>query len=154
MQFYRNLSQVFMNVFLRFALCIQNCPSFPFHLISVFLIWQNIRRDWCWSWNSNTSATWCEELTHLKRLWCWERVKAGGEGDNRGWDYGWTASATQWRWVSVDSGSWWWIGRPGVLWFMGSQRLGHHWATELNWTELTMHCSVHCSTNSQDIDAT
>ena len=52
-------------------------------------------KDWCWSWNSNTLATWCEQLTHLKRPWCWERVKAGGEGDNREWD-GWMASPTQW----------------------------------------------------------
>ena len=133
MQFYRNLSQVFMNVFLRFALCIQNCPSFPFHLISVFLIWQNIRRDWCWSWNSNTSATWCEELTHLKRLWCWERLRAGEEGDDRGWD-GWMASLSQWIWVWVDSGSWWWTGRPGMLRFTGLQ--SRTWLsdwTELNW---------------------
>ena len=52
----------------------------------------------CWSWNSNTLTTWCEELTHLKRPWCWERLKAGGEGDDRGWD-GWMASPTQWTWV-------------------------------------------------------
>ena len=77
-------------------------------------------------------ATWCEELTHLKRPWCWERLRAGGEGDDRGWD-GWMASLTQWMWVWVDSGSWWWTERPGVLWFMGSQRVGHDWATELNW---------------------
>ena len=51
-------------------------------------------KDWCWSWNSNTLATWYKELTHLKRPWCWERLKAGGEGDNRGWD-GWMASLTQ-----------------------------------------------------------
>ena len=51
--------------------------------------------DWCWSWNSNTLATWCEELTHWKRSWCWERLKVGGEGDHRGWD-GWMASPTQW----------------------------------------------------------
>ena len=89
-------------------------------------------KDWCWSWNSNTSATWCEELTHLKRPWCWERLKAGGEGDDRGWD-GWMASPTQWTWVWVDSGSWWWTGRPRVLRFVGSQRVGHAWATELNW---------------------
>ena len=43
-------------------------------------------KDWCWSWNSNTSATWCEELTHVKRPWCWERLEVGGEGDDRGWD--------------------------------------------------------------------
>ena len=61
----------------------------------------------------------------------WERLTAGGEGDNRGWD-GWMTSLTQWTWVWVDSGSWWWTGRPGMLWFMGSQRVGHDWATELN----------------------
>ena len=75
------------------------------------------------------------ELTLLKRPWCWERLRAGGEGDNRGWN-GWMASLTQWTWVWVGSGSWWWTGRPGVLRFMGSQRVGHDWATELNWTEL------------------
>ena len=91
-------------------------------------------KDWCCSWNSNTLATWCEELTHLKRPWCWERLRGGGEGDNRGWD-GWMASPTRWTWVWVDSGSWWWTGRPGVLQFMGSQRVGHDWATELNWTD-------------------
>ena len=90
-------------------------------------------KEWCWSWNSNTLATWCEQLTHLKRPWCWERLRAGGEGDDRGWD-GWMASPTQWAWVWVNSGSWWWTGRPGVLWFMGSQRVGHNWVTELNWT--------------------
>ena len=80
-------------------------------------------------------ATWWEELTHLKRPWCWERLKAGGgEGDDRGWD-GWMASLTQWTWVWVGSRSWWWIGRPGVLRFMGLQRVGHNWATEVNWTE-------------------
>ena len=62
-------------------------------------------KDWCWSWNSNTLATWWEELSHLKRPWCWERLRAGGEGDDRGWD-GWMASLTQWTWVWVDSGSW------------------------------------------------
>ena len=89
-------------------------------------------KDWCWSWNSNTLATWCEELTHLKRPWCWERLKVGGEGDDRGWD-GWIASPTQWTWVWASSGSWWWIGKPGMLQSMGSQRVGHDWATELNW---------------------
>ena len=88
-------------------------------------------KDWCWSWNSNTLATWCEELTHWKRPWCWERLRAGGEVDDRGWD-GWMASPTQWTWVWVDSGSWWWTGRPSILQFMGSQRVGHDWATELN----------------------
>ena len=89
-------------------------------------------KDWWWSWSSSTLATWCEELTHWKRPWCWERLRAGGVGVDRGWD-GWMASLTQWTWVWVNSGSWWWTGRPGVLRFMGSQRVGHDWATELNW---------------------
>ena len=92
-------------------------------------------RDWCWSWNSNTLATSCEELTHWKRPWCWEGLGAGGEGDDRGWD-GWMASPTQWAWVWVSSGSWWWTGRPVVLRFTGSQRVGHDWATELNWVTI------------------
>ena len=68
-----------------------------------------------------------------KDSWRWEWLGAGGEGDDRGWD-GWMASPTGWTWVWVNSGSWWWTGRPGMLWFMGSQRVGHDWATELNWT--------------------
>ena len=90
-------------------------------------------KDWCWSWNSNSLATWCKELTHLKRPWCWERLRAGGEGDDRGWD-GWMASPTPWTWVWVNSGSWWWTGKPGVLWFMRAQRIEHDWVTELNRT--------------------
>ena len=83
-------------------------------------------------WQSFT--TWWEELTHWKRPWCWEGLGAGGEGDNRGWD-GWMASLTWWAWVWVNSGSWWWTGKPGMLWFMGLQRVGQDWVTELNWTE-------------------
>ena len=64
-------------------------------------------KDQCWKWSSNTLATWHKELTHLKRPWCWERLKAGGEGDDRGWD-GWTASLTWWTWVWASSESWWW----------------------------------------------
>ena len=76
-------------------------------------------------------------LTGKERVcWCWERLKAGGEGDDRGWD-GWMASQTQWTWVWASSGSWWWTGRPGVLQFMGSQRARHNWATELNGTGRT-----------------
>ena len=82
------------------------------------------------SWHSNTLATSCEELTHWKRLWCWEGLGTGGEGDDRGWDV-WMASPTEWTWVWVISRSWWWTGRPGVLQFMVSQRVGHDWATEL-----------------------
>ena len=89
-------------------------------------------KDWCWSWNSNTLAIWCEELTHLKRPWSWERLRAGGEGDNRGWD-GWMASLSRWMWVWVDSRSWWWTGKPGVLQSMQQQRVGHDWTTDLNW---------------------
>ena len=96
-------------------------------------------KEWCWSWNSNTLATWCEELTQWKRPRCWERLRAGGEGDDRGWD-GWMTSLTRWTWVWVDSGSWGWTGRPGVLQFMGSQRVGHDWETELNWTECCFYC--------------
>jgi len=84
---------------------------------------------------SSPVATSSEELTHWKRLWCWEGLGAGGEGDERGWD-GWMASMTRWTLVWVNSGSWWWTGRPGVLRFMGSQRVGHDWVTDLNWTEL------------------
>ena len=65
-------------------------------------------------WSSSALANWCEELTHEKRPWCWERLKAGGEGNNRGWD-GRMASPTQWTWVWASSGNWWWTGKPGVL---------------------------------------
>ena len=103
-------------------------PTSPFWRRSALgFLW----KEWCWSWNSGTLATSCEELTHWKRLWCWEGLGAGGEGDDRGWD-GWMASQTRWTWVWVNSGSWCWTGRPGVLPFMGSQRVGHDWATELN----------------------
>ena len=75
-----------------------------------------------------------EELTHWKRRWCWERLRAGEERDDSGWD-GWMASPTEWTLVWVDSRCCWWTGRPGMLWFMGSQRVGHNWATELNRTD-------------------
>ena len=75
-------------------------------------------------------ASWCEELTHWKRPWCWEGLKAGGEGDDRGWN-GWMASVTWWPWVWASSRSWWWTGKPGVLQSMGLQRVRHDWATEL-----------------------
>ena len=110
------------------------CHCFHFFpcLFAMYLTVLNIHwKDWCWSWNS----TWCEELTHLKRPWCWERLKARRKGDEGGWD-GWMASLTQWTWVWVNPGSWWWTGRPSVLRSMGSQRVGHDWDTELNWTEL------------------
>ena len=90
------------------------------------------RKDWCWSWSSNMLATWCRELIHWKRPWCWERLKTREEGDDRGWD-GWMASPTRWARVWVNSESWWWTGKPGVLQSMGSQRVGHDW---MKWTEL------------------
>ena len=90
-------------------------------------------KDWCWIWNSNTLATWCKELTHLKRPWCWERLKAGGEGENRGWD-GWMASLTQRTWIWVNSKIWWWTWRPAMLQSMMLHRVRYDW--RLNWTEL------------------
>ena len=105
------------------------------HLCQIILWWSKITINLRGSWNSNTLATSWEELTHWKRPWCWEGSGAGGEGDDRWWD-GWMASPTLWTWVWVDSRSWWWTGRPGVLRFMGSRRVRHDWATELNWTEL------------------
>ena len=100
-------------------------------------------KDWCWSWNYNTLATCCEELTHLKRPWCWERLRVG-EGDDRRWD-SWMASPTQWTWVWASSRSWWWTGKPGVLCSMGLQRVGHDWVTELipNYPVET-HCVLAC----------
>ena len=113
------------------SLGLQGDPTSPFWRRSALGF---LRKDWCSSWNSSTLATSCEELTHWKRLGRWEGLGAGREGDDRGWD-GWTASLTRWTWVWVNSGSWWWTGRPGLLRIMGSQRVGHNWATELNWTD-------------------
>ena len=73
----------------------------------------------------------CEELTHWKRPWLWERLKAGGEGDDREWD-SWMASPTWRTWVWASCGSWWWTAKPGMLQSMGSQRVGYNW-TELNY---------------------
>ena len=84
----------------------------------------------------NTVATWCNELTHLKKPWCWERLKVGGEGDNRGWD-DWMASLTQWTWVWVYTRSWWWTGRPRVL--QPWDRKGLNTTEQVhNWTEFTL----------------
>ena len=114
------------------SLELQGDPTSPFWRRSALgFLW----KEWCWSWNSSTLATSCEELTHWKRLWCWEGLGTGGKGDDPGRD-GWMASWTRWTWVWVNSGSWWWTGRPGVLWFMGLQWVRNDWVTELNWTEL------------------
>ena len=115
------------------SLGLQGDPTSPSWKKSVLNIhW----KDWCWSWNSNTLATWCKELTHWKGPWCWERLKAGGEEDDRGWD-GWMASPIQWTWVCVNSGSWWWTGKSGVLQSIwGWKELDMtEWLNWLNWTE-------------------
>ena len=118
---------------------LQGDPTSPSWSRSVLgVLW----KDWCWSWNSSTLATSREELTHWKRLWCWEGLEAGGEGDNKGWD-GWMVSPTQWTWVWVESSSWWWTGRPGMLRFIGSQRIGHDWVTELNWSSIILVLNIH-----------
>ena len=113
--------------------CVQNTERPP----------QIQQSNWCWSWNSNVLVTWCKELTHWKRPWCWERLKAGGEGDERGWD-GWMASPIQRIWVWVSSGSWWWTGRPGTLQSSTPRTWGHcsPWdhkepdtTEQLNWTQ-------------------
>ena len=85
-------------------------------------------KEWCWSWNSNTLATWCKELTHWKRYWCWERLKAGGEGDDRGWEH-WMASPTWWTWIWASSGSG--NGQGGLACCSLQTSLS-------NWTELNM----------------
>ena len=107
------------------SLGLQGDPTSPFWRSALGFLW----REWCKSWNSSTLATSCEELTHWKRPWYWEALGAGGKGDDRGWD-GWMASPTQWTWVWVNSGNWWWRGRPVVLQFMGSRS-----RTRLKWTE-------------------
>ena len=81
-------------------------------------------------------ATWCKELTHLKRPWCWKRLKAGGEGDDRERDV-WMASQTQQIWVWASSRSWWWTGKAGMLQSTGSQGVRSDWVTELNWASLS-----------------
>ena len=88
-------------------------------------------KGWCLSWSSGILVIWCEELTHWKSPWCWERLRAEGEEGVRGWD-GWTVSLIQWTWTWANSGRWWGTGRPGMLQSMGLQKVGHDWATELN----------------------
>ena len=137
----------------RESLGLQGDPTSPSWRRSVLGVhW----KDWCYCWNSSTLATSWEELTHWKRPWCWEGLGAGGEGDDRGWD-GWMASPTRWAWVWVNSGSWWWTGRPGMLRLRGSQRVGRprlsHW-TELNeWMNEWMNSSLcHCCNFSVSLE--
>ena len=107
----------------------QTSPSSRKSVVNIHL------KDWCWSWRCNILATCCKELTHWKRPQCWERLKAGGEGDNRGGD-GWMASPTWWTWALASSGSWSCTGKPGMLQSMGSQRIRHDCATQLNWATI------------------
>ena len=108
----------------------QGDPTSPFWRRSALgVLW----KEWCWSWNSSTLATSCEELTHWKRLWCWEGLEAWGERDNRGWD-GWMASLTRWTWVWVNSG----VG-DGQGGLVCCNSWGHKESDKtewLNWTEL------------------
>ena len=71
----------------------------------------------------------CKELTPWKTPWCWERLRAGGEGGDRGWD-GWMASLTEWTWIWANSRRWWRTGKPGMLQSMGSQRVRRDWVTK------------------------
>ena len=106
-------------------------------------------KDWLWSWSFNPLVTWCDEVTHEKRPWCWERLKAGGEGDETGLD-GWMASLIQWIWVWVNSGSWWWPGKPGVLQSMGSQRDTTEWQKwRLNWFYVYIYTHTHKYTSTE-----
>ena len=111
--------------------------------------WMALPTQWTWVWVNSRTWSWTGRPGMLQSMgsqrvrhdwatelnWCWERLKAGEEGDDRGWD-GWMASPTQWTWVWVNSRTWWWTGRPGVLQSMRLQRVGHDWATELNWDSL------------------
>ena len=109
------------------SLGLQGDPTSPSWRRSVLnSYWKN------WCWNSNTLATWWEELTHWKRPWCWERLKVRGEGDNGGGD-GWMASPAQWTWIWASSGSWWRTAKLGVLLCGWKESDVTEW---LNWTEV------------------
>ena len=97
-------------------------------------------KNWCFWTKAEApilanSNTWCKELTHLKRPWCWERLKVGGEGEDRWWD-GWMASPAQWKWVWVNSRNWWWTGRSGCYSPWGHKELDM--TEQLSWTELNL----------------
>ena len=121
---------------------------FVFFFLTDFIWYDNLElHPCCCKWNYfvlfyGWVVFHCLYVTHLYPFicqwtfrWCWKGLGAGGEGEDRGWDV-WMASLTRWTWVWVNSGSWWWTGRPGMLWFMGLQRVRHNWATELNWTDV------------------
>ena len=119
------------------SLGLQGDPTSPSWRKSVL----NIHcKDWCWSWSSNTLATWCEELTHWKRPWCWERLKAGGEGMTEDENVGRHHRLDGHQFEQALE-----FVKPGVLQSMGSQRVGHDWVAELNWTcasRLGSECSL------------
>ena len=91
-------------------------------------------KDQCWIWSSNTLGHLMWRADSLEKPWCWERLKAGGEGDGRGWG-GLMVSLTWWTWVWASSRSWWWIGKPAMLQSMASQRVRYDWGTGLNWND-------------------
>ena len=124
------------------SLGLQGDPTSPFLRRSVLNFhW----KDWCWSWNSNTLATWCKELTHWKRPWCWGRLKAGGEGDDRGLN-GWIASLSWWTWIWVGSGSWWWTLACCSLWGCKESDT----TEQLNWTETSPLKNLHVISHPRD----
>ena len=99
-------------------------------------------KDWCWQWNSNIWLMWRNDS--FEKTLMLVKIEDGGEGDDRGWD-DWMASLTQWTWVWVGSVNWSWTGKPGVLQYMGSQRVRHNWAAELNWGSRYIWAHLMCS---------
>jgi len=105
--------------------------------IDAFELWSNREESWESLGLQGDPTSQSTGKSILKRPWCWKRLKAGGEGDDRGWD-GCMASLTQCTWIWVNSMSWWWTGRPGLLQSMGLQRVRYNWATELSWINSQM----------------
>ena len=113
---------------------------YPFRRSNLKVHW----KDWCWSWNSNALFTWFEELTHWKRPWFWERLKTGGEGDDRGRD-DLVVSPTQWTWIWANSGRWWRTGKQNVKYRMLSliHRGGKGYPLQYSGLENSIDCIVH-----------
>ena len=134
-----NSQILLLQIFLLFHLFYLLILAFPLHISYIFCNCPTVLGYSIQGLFLLDAKSWLiwEDPDARKRLWCWEGLGAGGKGDDRGWD-GWMASLTRWTWVWMNSRSWWWTGRPGALRFMGSQRVGHDWATELNWTELML----------------